>query len=264
MFPFDYHMHTRFSGDNQADMEQMCRAAVSAGIREIAFTEHFDVNVKEPLHGQFPLREWSAELERCRDLFRGQLIIRAGLESSEPHTSPGEVAELIERYPFDIVIGSVHWVRGLIVFEEEYFQKPADEAFTAYFEEMERLARLGDFQVLGHLDVAARVGYEIYGSYDPRRYEDMIRSILRACIERGIVPEINTGAVRRGPGRLMPDLETLRWYVELGGEAVTVGSDAHRPEQVGLYLDKALEAARAAGVRYLVMFERRKAAMIPL
>lgn len=245
-------------------MAQMCRAAISMGIREIAFTEHFDVNVKEPLHGKFPLRDWTAELDRCRNLFRGRLIIRAGLEAGEPHTSPSELAELEKSAPFDIVIGSVHWVRGLIVFEEEYFQRPADEAFNAYFEEMERLARSGDFQVLGHLDVAARVGFDVYGSYDPRRYEQRIRSILRECIQRGIVPEINTGCLRRGLGRLMPDMEVLRWYVELGGEAVTVGSDAHRPEEVGLHLDKALEAARMAGVRYLAKFERMKAVMLPL
>lgn len=257
-------MHTRFSGDNRSEMEQMCRAAISMSILEIAFTEHFDVNVKAPMHGQFPLRDWTAELDRCRDLFRGQLIIRAGLEAGEPHTSPGELAELVKRASFDLVIGSVHWTSGLLVFEEEYFRRPADEAFNAYFEEVDRLARSGEFQVLGHLDVAARVGFDVYGAYDPRKYEERIRSILRECVRRGIVPEINTGCLRRGLARLMPDLEELRWYVELGGEAVTVGSDAHRPEQVGLYLDNALAAARTSGVRYLAKFERMKAVMLPL
>ncbi len=264
MFPPDYHMHTRFSGDNTSEMEEMCRAAIAAGIAEIAFTEHFDVNPKEPLHGRFPLEAWAAELKRCRRLFAGRLVIRAGLEAGEPHTAPEEVAALVARYPFDFVMGSVHWVRDQIVFDTGFFQRPADEAFREYFQETERMARTADIQVLGHLDVAARVGYEVYGVYDPRAYEELIRSILRACIQRGIVPEINAGAVRRSLGRLMPGLETLQWYVELGGDRVVVGSDAHRPEQVGMSLDKAMEAARAAGVRYLVRFEGQQATTFPL
>jgi histidinol-phosphatase (PHP family) len=245
-------------------MEDMCLAAISAGISEIAFTEHFDVNPKEPLHGKFPLDEWAAELARCRDLFAGRLLIKAGLEASEPHTAPGEVAALMARYPFDLLIGSVHWVRDRIVFEKGYFQRSKDEAFREYFTELARMARLGAFDVLGHLDVVARIGYDVYGEYDPREYGDLIRASLRACVQRGIFPEINTGCVRRSLGRLMPDLETLKWYVELGGECVVIGSDAHKPEQVGTGLERAVDAAKTAGVKYLARFERRKAIMFPM
>ena len=94
MYPYDYHMHSRFSGDNDSSMEDMCRAALRAGIGEIAFTEHFDVNPHEPQHGRFPLEEWSAELERCRALFAGHLVIKSGLEAGEPHTEP----ELVSSY----------------------------------------------------------------------------------------------------------------------------------------------------------------------
>jgi histidinol-phosphatase (PHP family) len=259
MIPHDYHVHSRFSGDNTSEMEEMCRAAVVGGIPEICFTEHFDVNPKEPLCGRFPLEEWTAELVRCRELFDGRLIIRSGLEIGEQHTAPGRVAALVARYPFDLLMGSVHWVGDRIVFEAGFFDRPMEEAFLSYFEELERMARTGAFQVLGHLDVVARTGYDVYGEYDPLRFEDIIREILRTCINRGIVPEVNAGAVRRSLQRLMPGLETLRWYVEMGGDRVVLGSDAHRPEQVGLNLDMALEAARAAGVGYLVRFEGQRA-----
>jgi histidinol-phosphatase (PHP family) len=260
MIPHDYHMHTRFSGDNTADMEEMCRAAVAMRIPEICFTEHFDVNPKEPLCGRFPLEEWAAELNGCRALFEGRLIIRSGLEIGEPHRAPDLVASIVARHPFDLLIGSVHWVGERIVFEPEFFERPMDEAFRSYFEELERMTRVGVFQVLGHLDVVARVGYEVYGEYDPHTYEEVIREILRTCIRRGIVAEVNSGAMGRSLRRLMPGLETLRWYVEMGGDRVVLGSDAHRPVQVGLNLDKALEAARAAGVKYLVRFEGQRAA----
>jgi histidinol-phosphatase (PHP family) len=259
MIPFDYHVHTRFSGDNPSEMEPMCRAAVDKGIPELCFTEHFDLNPNEPRSGTFPLEEWLADLERCRVLFRGRLVIRTGLELGEPHARPDLVAALVSRHPFDLLIGSVHWVNDELVFEDSFFDRPIEEAFGSYFREAERMARAGGFQVLGHLDVVARTGYEVYGRYDPLSFEDEIRGILGACIRGGIVPEINSGAVSRRLGRLMPGIETLRWYVEMGGDRVVLGSDAHRPEQLGLNLEDALEAAKAVGIKYLVRFEGQRA-----
>jgi histidinol-phosphatase (PHP family) len=259
MIPHDYHMHSRFSGDNTSEMEGMCRAALFKGIPEICFTEHFDVNPNEPNCGRFPLEEWAAELERCRDLFIGRLSIRSGLEIGEQHTAPDLVAALVARYPFDLLIGSLHWIGDRIVFDAGFFDRPMEEAYRSYFQELERMTRTGAFQVLGHLDVVARTGHEIYGEYDPLKFEEAIREVLRNCIGRGIVPEINAGAVNRSLRRLMPGLETLQWYVEMGGDRVVLGSDAHRPEHVGMNLDKALEAARTAGVRYLVRYEGQRA-----
>lgn len=257
-------MHTRFSADNTSEMEDMCRAAAAKGIPEIVFTEHFDVNPNEPCCGTFPLEEWSAELERCRGIFRGGLVIRSGLELGEPHRGPAMTAALVSRHPFDLLIGSVHWVDDLIVFDRSFFDRPMEDAYRSYFAEVEEMAGAGGFQVLGHLDVVARNGCEAYGSYDPLLFEEEIRGILRACIRNGIVPEVNSGALKRTLGRLMPGEEALRWYVEMGGDRVTLGSDAHRPEQVGLGLEKAMDAARAAGVRYLVRFEGGKAVQVPL
>jgi histidinol-phosphatase (PHP family) len=264
MTPHDYHLHTHFSGDNQSDMEAMCRSAIARGIPEIAFTEHFDVNPNEPQRNQFPLEAWSIELARCRALFDGQLVTRAGLEASEPHTAPEAVADLLARYPFDFVIGSLHWMGDEIIFDAKYFQRPMDEAYRMYFVELERMTRQGEFDVLGHLDVVTRLGHQVYGEYDPRRYEDILRPALRNCIERGIVLEINTGNMRRSIRATSPGMEILRWYVEMGGEVVILGSDAHRPEVVGLHLDTALELARAVGLKYLARFERGQAQRIPL
>ncbi|HEY7680258.1 MAG TPA: hypothetical protein VIC04_07025, partial [Terriglobia bacterium] len=99
-----------------------------------------------------------------------------------------------------------------------------------------------------------------------------IRPVLRNCVERGIALDINTAALRRkysSPPRdpaalLAPGVDILRWYVELGGERVTLGSDSHRPEQLGFGLQLALDAARAAGLKYVTQFERRQARLLPL
>ena len=265
-------MHSNFSVDCQATMAAMCRGAVAKGIREIGFTEHYDLHPGEPERDWFRLEPWARELERCRAEFDGQLTIRAGIEVGEPHLYPAEAQAMLERYPFDYALGSLHWIGRVIVFDEAYFRRPAGEAFRLYFEELERVTRIGGFDIRSHFDVVIRVGLEMYGEYDPCRYEDLIRPVLRNCIERGIALDVNTAALRRRtlagkhpPASLLtPGPDILRWYAEMGGERVTLGSDSHRPEQIGTGLDVALQAIQAAGLKHLTQFERRQARLIPI
>ena len=149
-FPFDYHTHTHFSCDSQATMEQMCQAAMAAGLPEIGFTEHFDNVPQDEGCGYFRLEPWAAALEACRRQYAGRLTVRAGIEIGEPHVYAPEVKALLAQYPFDYVIGSLHWVGAAFTFATDYFQRPADEAYGAYFEELEKMTRLGDFDILGH------------------------------------------------------------------------------------------------------------------
>jgi len=88
--------------------------------------------------------------------------------------------------------------------------------------------------------------------------------VLKNVVAHGIALDLNTAALRRRAKMLTPGLAILRWYVELGGERVTLGSDAHEPRQVGSHLPEAIETARAAGLKYLTFFERRQARLVPL
>jgi len=265
MIPHDYHTHTNFSCDGKATMAEMCRAAVERGVPEIGFTEHYDLHPLESCRDWFRLDEWAAELERCRADLNGRLTLRAGIEIGEPHIFQAEAQVMLARYPFDYVLGSLHWVGNETIFDLNYFQnRPADEAYRLFFEELERMTRAGGFDILSHFDVPVRTGFMVYGGYDPREHEDHIRPVLRNCVEHGIALDINTAALRRKANILTPNVDILRWYVEMGGERVTLGSDAHRPEHLGLHLDAALDAARAAGLKYVTQFEGRRARLTPI
>src|SRR5262249_42600954 len=152
----------------------------------------------------------------------------------------------LARYPFDYALGSLHWVGEESVFDVDYFQRyPASVTFPAFFTELERMTALGGFDILSHFDVPVRTAFAVYGPYDPRAYEDHIRPVLKNVIAHGIALDLNTAALRRRAQVLTPGLDILRWYVEMGGERVTLGSDAHTPKQVGSHLDVALDTARA-------------------
>lgn len=264
MIPHDYHIHSNFSADSKASMEEMCRRAALLGVPEIGFADHYDLHPDENPRNWLRLEPWLEELAYCRKTFSNRLVIRAGIEIGEPHLFQAETRAILERAPFDYAIGSLHWIGRSTVFHPDYFQRPAEEAFGLYFEELARMTQCGDFDVLGHLDVPARTSFDLYGSYDPRCYESLIRPVLSHCIERGIALDVNTSGLRRRARVLMPGVEILRWYADMGGRHVTLGSDAHRVEQVAMHLDVALEAVKQAGLTHLTQFELRRPRLVPI
>ncbi|MEP0764639.1 MAG: histidinol-phosphatase HisJ family protein [Chloroflexota bacterium] len=260
--PQDYHVHTEASCDCRATMAEMCRSAVQRGIAEIAFTDHFDPKPEDLCYGYYRPERYFAALEAARREFAPQgLTIRAGVELGEYHLFHTDMAPVLAAWPYDFVLGSLHWVGDQIVFDEGYFRANGPhDSFARYFTELERLARFGGFDVLSHPDVVKRVGYGAVGGFDIRQWEDLVRPVWRACIENGIGIEINTSSLRSGVGEVHPGPESLRWYREMGGEILTTGSDSHRPGHVGAGLEVALDVARAAGFTRLASFEGRRIA----
>ena len=262
--PHDYHMHTRFYEDGDDTLESMCRRALELGIPEIGFSEHWDVGPYEKNPYFFKPETWYAEIERLRGAFSGGLQIRAGIEIAEPHLYAKEAAEVLRRLPFDYVIGSVHWVGPNFVFDARLIeQHSADDIYSSYFAELDRMVTVSDIDIVAHLDIPARTAIPILG-YEPSRYEEQVRGILKIIIRRGLALDINTAGLRKPSKNLMPDPLILKWYAEMGGRGVTLGSDAHRENELGLHLDKALAAVRAAGLTHVTQYENRQARLISL
>ncbi len=265
MIPHDYHIHSNFSCDCEFSMEEMCNGAIEHRVKEVGFTDHYDLHHNEECRGYLKIEPWIVELERMRAKFEGRLIIRASIELGEPHIFKKEAQAMLSRYSFDYTLGSLHWVGDETIFDPNYFKKrQPKEAFTLFFEELERMTRVGGFDVLSHFDVVVRTAHQVYGSYDPRDYESCIRPVLKNCVEQGIALDINTKGLRTKINMLTPNEDILRWYVEMGGERVTLGSDSHQPEYVGAGCDVALRTAQAAGLKYLTYFEKRQAKLVLL
>jgi histidinol-phosphatase (PHP family) len=256
----DYHMHSsEFSPDARAPMEAMCRGAIGHGLEEIAITDHLDGHPMDYCHGYYRPDAYFAELERCRELFAGQLVIRAGVELGDGHRFGEALAAVVDPRPYDFAIGSVHWIDDVAPFGEAFYSTyDAAFAYGGYFREALALATTGDFEVLGHIDMPKREGTAFYGAFGPDDYAEALREILKTLIGRGKGIELNTSGWRKSCDDCCPGLPVMKWYAELGGEILTIGSDAHRPEHIALRRDRAVEMAREAGLKWLTTFERRK------
>ena len=259
IIPIDYHIHTKFSCDCEESMEAMARAAVAAGIRQIGFNDHFDPIPLDYCHGYLRPEAWWQALDECRELFTDSLSIQAGVEIGEPHRFQREAADLLNEHAWDYVLGSLHWVGEQVVFGSKYFERSPEEAYSQYFREMQKMVTEGDFDILAHMDVVKRYGFDNYGDFDPCAYEQDIRAVLKIVAQRGLAIEVNTSTLRRPVAETSPNLTILRWFHEEGGRHVTLGSDAHHGEHVGFGLQRALSNLQEAGFTQLTGFELRQA-----
>jgi histidinol-phosphatase (PHP family) len=255
----DSHIHTTFSVDARAPMVAMVERAIALGLREITFTEHLDLDPSDSGADYLRPTEYLAEIERCRDCYGDRIIIRAGLEVGDVHRYGTEIAARIAGLPLDFLIGSVHFIDGLFVGGPEYIgSRPAEAGIAAYFEQVLRACQAGPFDVHGHLDVFKRRSISIWGPFDPEPWAEPIREALRRLIAGGRGIEINTSGLRTEAGEPCPSLTILRWYRELGGEILTLGSDSHRVEQLGFGLETGAALARAAGFTRVCTFACRQ------
>jgi histidinol-phosphatase (PHP family) len=262
--PPDYHTHTRFSCDSNASMEATCRAALACAMAEIAITDHADFEPLDPCCRYLRAEPYWEALSRCRDVFAGLLTIRAGLECGESHIYRQEVQALVAAHEYDVVLGSLHWVGSRPTFSGSFFDGLAiDEGLELYLDELARLAAAGEYDVLAHADIIRRAAFQRFGvaELDLRRHEERMRRVLRTVAERGKGIEVNTSYLRKGLGPPGPSPQVLTWFRQEGGRFVTLGSDGHRPAEVGAGFAQALGMVREAGFADLATFERRTAAV---
>lgn len=236
----------------------MVTAARRAGLQGIAFTEHAEWYEEDEAYGYWQLEPYFSELAALRSA--DGFVVLAGAELGNPHEFPDEVRAFLAAWPWDYVIGSVHWLDGLPGWTAPIFLENGVEAtYEDYFAEVLRMVQEADFDVLGHIDLVRRDSWELVGEVlSVESYEGYIRQILRCVVERGRGLEINTSGVRKGLPGPLPDLRILKWYREAGGEVLVFGSDAHQPADVGDAFAVARGIALEAGFAHLARFAGRR------
>lgn len=251
----DYHTHTTFSCDARDTLDAMCRQAIKIGLREIAFTEHADFEHLDSCYGYLKPAAYFRDIQAARERYGDRLTIRAGIEIGEPHRYPDETADLLNAYPFDFVLGALHWVNGYPGFSSKFFKgRSTQKAWHAYFEELVHMCETGDFDVLAHLDLPKR--HDSF--FDPKPFTDLIQSALQTVVSRGIGIELNCSGLRYPVHEPLPSSTVVNWYRKLGGEILTVGTDAHEASHLGQGFDLALDIAREAGFKAITLFQGRR------
>lgn len=259
----DFHTHTGFSDDCESTVDEMLEGAAARGIKILAVTDHYDPGYPDP---EFPFtidfKKYHERLAAEKNKYSDRMEILTGLEVGIMQGQFEAANNIINGYPYEIIIGSFHCHRDkdLYTFDFTDVDGPAMlEDFYTYMYEC--LKEFDNYDILGHFSIMDRYIGKLY-DYGP--FEDIIDEILKLLIHSGKGIEINTSSFKYGTGTWLPRESILKRYRELGGEILTFGSDAHNPEYYQYHFNDAVELARYLRFKYHCIFRKRKPEFIPL
>lgn len=277
-FNLDYHVHPGYSKDAaDCTMYEYCRRAVEIGLFEICFTTHLEVDpvrrhldwfvriggALKPMEDPSWLDEYFSEIEQVRSDFAGTgLTIKAGLEVGFDRGLERDIENFIKGFPFDYILGSVHCLEHHAISSlresKLYFPgKSVKEVGGEYYATVKDAVVSGLFDCIGHIDLYCRYGVRFLGPQVRDLFVEYVDPVFEQMVKRNIGLEVNTSAMRRGLMEFHPGNRLLERAGNSGVKIFTVGSDAHRPEDLGYMTREAVELLKRMGLKTHVFTRRR-------
>ena len=252
----DYHVHTSFSPDSNYPMQNCIEQAISIGINEMCFTEHIDYGCENSFCCN--CEEYYRAFLKFKELYKGRINLKFGMEFGMQAHHKNYFQKIFNSYPFDFILMSFHQVEDKELWNQDFQNgKSQDEYYRIYFEEMLNSAKVfTDFSVLAHMDLLKR--YEQYEDYPFEKIKPILEEIFNYIIPLGKGIELNTSSFRYGLSDLTPSTDILKFYRELGGEVITIGSDSHAQRHLGSNIMYCREILKSLGYKYFNTFDRMK------
>jgi histidinol-phosphatase (PHP family) len=260
MYRTDYHIHSTFS-DGKAAPEEYVEAAIKLGINEIGFSEHVTLST-EPQRWSMStkkLPEYVSYISSLKKKFPA-IAIRTGIELDYFPGKEKKLAEICSAYPFDYIIGSVHYLgeQTVDLGPEFYLGKDINLIFENYFNLVCEAISSGLFDIIGHPDLVRIHRFKPDNDIS-HLYEMMADTLAR----HDVTFELNTNGRNKPLGDFYPDKEHLHIFSNHGTH-VCVNSDAHNPARVGQFFDEAYELLRINGFSEMATFIKRERYLIPI
>ncbi len=275
MFLTDFHMHSTCSFDANDTMADMLTAARDRGIEALCFTDHCDFDIPETmqLDGFAVPAQQRAQYDAALQRAPAGMYVGLGLELGEANHAPDRALGVYAMPEYDFILGSLHNLRDTADFYDLRYEsyEQCYALYDLYLDELIELAALPCFDVMAHIGYCIRYmhGQGFHAELSMERQGDRIDKLLRILIENGRGVELNCADLVAG-GRenpllcTIPTVPIMRRYRELGGEIVTLGSDAHNTRCAGFGIREGCELLRDIGFRYTAMYRRHKPIFIKI
>ncbi len=258
----DQHMHSFFSPDSQSDLTQIAEKAISLGLKEITITDHYELEADGlSLSTPDSIETYVNAVLDLQTKYKNQLAIHLGAELGLQENR--DFTSLLKDYPFDFFLGSIHRINNIGVSRKEFWQGRSEaETYHDFFQQENRyFAQNKLFNVAGHIDYITRYPYrwiEDVKGLDLDAHWEEITAILTTLISNNKGIEINTSGFRYNENRVYPHTKILKLYKKLGGEILTIGSDAHTIEDTATQFNYAEHCAKEGGFDYYTTFKQQK------
>jgi histidinol-phosphatase (PHP family) len=264
------HCHSLYSGDvdktRGASIDALCARACELGLGSVAVTDHLEIdqtmgNIFPPLDNEGIRRDVTAAKEK----YSGKTEVVYGVELAQACHKMSKTQSILDEYKYDFIIGSVHCVRGFPDFSDMEYPAVSDStlahSWELYLAEMNEMVDWGGFDTLAHITYPYRYFHRhgreaIINVFEKGR--EQFEPVLRKIIHKGIALEVNTSGLRQHDGCTFPHTDLIKFYRELGGELVTVGSDAHYACDLAADIRETYLLLKELGFGSVVTFRERK------
>ncbi len=253
----DNHIHTKLCKHAEGEIFEYVENAIGQGIKEVAFTDHIPLPDNFDLAHRMQLDEvdtYARWVVRAKEKYP-EITIRYGIEADYYEGFENFIEKFLNLHDFDIVIMSVHfihhWPKGNWVFDYHFPDKSKEEIYKDYLSTVIKGIETGLFDVLGHLDIIKSPGDSLI-----QLVPNEVIQLLQAVKKSDMAIEINTSGYRKKVGEPYPGLDWLP-LIRDNSIPVTTGSDAHRPDQVGLQFTPVYHRFKEEGIKKLVFYEKR-------
>ena len=258
---YDNHMHCRFSEDSDADPIEMVMSAKSKGLAGITFTDHMAISYP---NGTFIISDVANYLHTLDQISKeysdhGFEILK-GIELGLQTHVVSDNKNLIDSHDFDVVIGSIHLIDGLDPYYESFWEgiDPALRFRRFYETTLENIKAFTDFDTLGHLDYIFRYHHTDNAPDTYSDYRELVDAILQEIIKKDIALEVNCSPINKGMLYPNPMPDIIKRYHQLGGRLITLGADAHEPQNICAGFDILPDLLKDCGFNSYAVFKHRK------
>jgi len=266
---FDSHTHSDNSMDGEHSVSFLCERALEKGLMGFAVTDHCECDEYQKENYELRMIHSAFEVKKAWITFGSQLALALGIELGQPLSDPASARRALGLDQYDVVLLSVHAIRGE---KDSYFwdfkkmsQEECDRYLERYFDELLETARWDDYDVLTHLTYPVRYIEGRDGKKcDLSLYKARIDEILSTVARRDKALELNTSGLYGPSGQTCPDAGIIARFKELGGRFVTIGSDAHSAYHIGGGIEEGMEILHECGFDRFTFYRRREARMLEI
>jgi len=261
----DYHVHTYLCGHARGSLSELVLSAIEKGFSEIGIADHMPLTYTDDRTLSMAFEDLPFYVEqvlKLKEEFKGRIKVKLGIEADyEPRTFD-KIKDMIDSFPFDYVIGSVHviddWIFDDPRFLERYDEINLAEFYAKYFDLSFEMVETGAYDILAHADLPKKFGK--IPDIDLTPYYRKLLSVVR---KMKMSYEVNTAGLRWPVREIYPASEFVRIASDMR-IPVTLGSDSHCPEDVGKDFEKAIFLIRKYGYKEIATYEGRKMKIVPL
>ncbi len=255
----DCHVHSIFSHDCKFSMDEMIEKSIEKRLKTIYFADHFELIKNSNINFEFDLKEYWKEVKKYSVKYKNNIDILCGLELGVGKEDIDLVEDKIKDVPIDMIILSIHRV------DDEFFNNGAFfkgrqtlDIYEDYYNcTLDVINSFEDFDILGHIDILDNYSDYIIEKIAFEKYSYLVKIVLKRLVELNKGLEINTSIYEKNEEQILIQLKILQMYKKLGGEIITIGSDAKSPNNVGFGYDKAVEVAKKAGFEHICIYRKR-------